>query len=1375
MNKKNRKIRHTIIIKSLSAFFFMALLLMHTGVSARCAAEYTARNSTGVQNRSISFDPSGGGYSAVLYNNVNGLPTSEANTIAETGDGFIWIGSYSGLIRYDGNTFERMDSTTGISGVMCLYVDSRDRLWIGTNDTGLFMMEKGEIRKWDKEDGLTSVNIRAVSEDKNGTIYVGTASGLHIINDEMMISTVADTRLQDAFIRDIRVGSDGIIYGITQMGDIFTIKNGKPEFFLEHDLSRISGVIGILPDTERPGYVYLGTEKSQIYHGSLKDNFSFMEVKNISPLSYVEHFEQIDGQLWICAGNGIGYLDGSGFHMLDNVPMDNSVGCVMTDYSGNLWFTSTRQGVMKVVNDQFEDLYESHGLDPAVVNATCILGEKLFIATDYGLTVLEEGKKVEEIPLTKAVTASGKSLHTDDLISFLDGVRLRSIIRDSRDRLWISTWLKYGILCYDKGEVTAFSVDEGLLSERVRVACEFEDGSVAVANTGGVSIIKDNRVIKSYGEESGIENTEILTAAEGYDHNIILGSDGGGIYIIGEKGVKHIGTEEGLNSEIVMRIKRDPYKEMFWIVTSNSIAYMTADYKVTTISNFPYSNNFDLYENSRHQIWILASNGIYVAPKEVLMQNGVIEPVHYSMDNGIPYISTANSYSDLDPDGNLFIAGSAGVAKVNIEKPIASVTGLKAAIPYVEVDGERIMPDGEGNFTIPSNVQKLTIPCFVFNYSLINPQVSYQLQGFEKSGITVDRSALVPVDYTNLKGGTYTFVMSLKDSLNLGSKEISVNIVKIKAFYEETWFFVLSGILILLLIATVVSFYVRKKTQVLERKQRQARELFEQTSGALASAIDAKDAYTNGHSNRVADYSLKIARATGKSEDECEKVYFAALLHDVGKIGIPNSIINKNGRLTDEEFAAIKQHPVMGGQILSSIKGSPWLSFGARFHHERFGGGGYPEGIKGEEIPEIARIIAVADAYDAMASNRSYRNAIPQHIVREELVKGMGTQFDPEFAKAMIHLIDLDTEYLMQESKTGSAAASTESLRCDEIYKDCTKGIAITNAKTRISLFSHPDEGVPVEESLPCLILFDSLDGEVHPGEEENKDIRYLEYARIRIDGDILEDNVRKTEKKDLGDGLGLSYTGYGAKDVDKRYEIEAVRIRDHAMLKITDEKKATQIILALPDASRFLYISLGGERCFIHNIQVENDEKKADPGFIPRIAEEISFIKDCPVGDIPNVEIDNWCTEASRGVAVTGNMTLSFHSMSLPTARLVWHCPYIKIFSSDNGEVNGHGYREYMLLRIDGENWESDEHVKNKVQVETLEGFKGWDYWMAENKKGIDCTVKIARKGTRIIMDTENMGIRIQSISDIRDNVKQIYVALTGDQCAISDIHIRS
>jgi len=188
--------------------------------------------------------------------------------------------------------------------------------------------------------------------------------------------------------------------------------------------------------------------------------------------------------------------------------------------------------------------------------------------------------------------------------------------------------------------------------------------------------------------------------------------------------------------------------------------------------------------------------------------------------------------------------------------------------------------------------------------------------------------------------------------------------------------------------------------------QKKEAAMFVQTTEALANAIDAKDRYTRGHSTRVALYAKKIAEKEGFDEKECDHIYFAGLLHDIGKIGIRYEIINKPGRLTDDEFDRIKAHSELGNKILSSIKQAPFLSVGAHYHHERYDGTGYPDGLKGEEIPQIARIISVADAYDAMTSIRSYREPLKKEKVREELKKGMGTQFDPEYARAMLEIMD---------------------------------------------------------------------------------------------------------------------------------------------------------------------------------------------------------------------------------------------------------------------------------------------------------------------------------------------------------------------------------
>lgn len=209
---------------------------------------------------------------------------------------------------------------------------------------------------------------------------------------------------------------------------------------------------------------------------------------------------------------------------------------------------------------------------------------------------------------------------------------------------------------------------------------------------------------------------------------------------------------------------------------------------------------------------------------------------------------------------------------------------------------------------------------------------------------------------------------------------------------------------------------VEEQTWELRLQQQKTKELFEQTVTALSEAVDAKDRYTSGHAKRVAQYARMIAAKMGKSKEEQDEIYRAGLLHDVGKIRVPAEIINKPGRLTDEEFNIIKIHPVTGYHILKGISDADYIAVAAKYHHERYDGTGYPNGLSGENIPEVARILGVADSYDAMASNRSYRKVLPQEVVRSEIEKGMGTQFDPYIARIMLQMIDEDKDYTMKQT-----------------------------------------------------------------------------------------------------------------------------------------------------------------------------------------------------------------------------------------------------------------------------------------------------------------------------------------------------------------------
>ena len=941
----------------------------------------------------------GAGYSAILYDSANGLPTSAANAVVQSSEGFLWIGSYSGLIRYDGNSFHRYDSSSGVSSVVSLFEDSRKRLWIGTNDSGVCRLENDRFTFYDREEGLRSSSVRSVTEDPDGNILIATTMGMVYIDPENILHVLDDPQINQEYVCELVPGQDGAIYGVTLAGAFFTVQNLRVSAFYDAEFLGLGVINTLLPDPDRPGFVYLGTQNSTVIHGDLSNKMQDSRVISVEPLKQINSIRKIDNLIWLCADNGIGYLDQDlNYTQMRDLPMTNSVDHIIADYEGNLWFTSSRQGLMKIVPNRFTDVFNIARLAPHVVNTTCVHGDFLYIGTDTGLIVLnQEFQSVE-----------------NDLTDLLQGVRIRCIRADSSGALWLCTNSDYGLICYhaDSGEYKIYNTQNGLASNRARMILELQDKKIAVATNAGVNLIQDGEIIATYNNAQGISNMEVLCIEENLDGRLYFGSDGDGIYVVENGKISRISRDNGLSSEVILRILRDPKDpDLFWIITSNSIAYMR-DEAVTTLKNFPYSNNFDLYFDDNERVWVLSSNGIYVVKRDDLLQdnennNHKIDYTFYDTKCGLPCAATANSYSCVTQDGVLYIAASNGVSGVNIFDDTDDARNVRLSVPFLMADDNYIPVPSDGEVRVPANCRRLTIYPYAFTYSLNNPHVRYSLEGFDDVPIEITRQDLNAVSYTNLRGGTYHFNLALMNTITGDTaRSLSVTIVKEKTIYEHFWFRILLSVLFAILAAGVVALYFRHKTKVLLRKQEENKLFINELASAFASCIDMKDHYTNGHSHRVAKYTAMIAEKMGKSKEETENIYNIALLHDVGKISIPDSVLNKPGKLTDDEFAIMKSHSARGYEILKEISIAPDLALGAGYHHERLDGKGYPRGLSGDQIPEIAQIIAVADTFDAMYSNRPYRKKLPIETVAAEIQRIAGTQLNADIVRVFMDLIN---------------------------------------------------------------------------------------------------------------------------------------------------------------------------------------------------------------------------------------------------------------------------------------------------------------------------------------------------------------------------------
>lgn len=692
------------------------------------------------------------GYMAKLYDASNGLPTSEANYILGSSDGYIWIGGYSGILKYDGKTFNRLPSTAGLTSGRGLFEDSKGRIWVGTNDNGVVVIDGEQTYQFTKKDGLRSSSIRTFAEDKNGNIFIGSTAGVAYVDKSMKLFIIDDERVNYERVLKLVADKNGNIFGQTKTGIIFSIKSGKiSRLFYSNDLG-LETITTIIPDPIRAGRLYFGTEKNMLYYGAFGDDRAHLKKIPISPIESVQWMTYYADRIWIASTSAVGYIDENNkINVIENLPMVDSIEMMTADYQGNMWFASSRQGVMKVVANNFQNVNKLSGIKDEVVNVCFLHNGELYMGTDTGLRIMGRNQR---------------QVH-NEITDYLSNTRIRCISDDQKGNLWISTFSKrLGlVLVTAEGDIKNFKVEDGMPSNEIRCTYVASDGSLLVGTNGGIAIIKDEKVVDSVGSEEDMSNTVILTICEGEDGKIYAGSDGDGLYVYDGEELTKLGEKDGLTSDVVMRLKKDTRRDLYWIITSNSIEYLK-DGRITNISTFPYNNNYDIFFNKSDNIWVLSSNGIYSVNADKMLRNNITDYRLFSYLNGLTSTPVANSFSCMDVEGNLYIAGQSGVSLMNIVHYSEVTPKVETKIGSFIFNDQELLPDDDGTYVIPAGGGRIQITPAVLDYTLTNPMVSLYMEGADDSGITCNLSDLTALEYTGLNYGDYVLHIKVEDSGN---------------------------------------------------------------------------------------------------------------------------------------------------------------------------------------------------------------------------------------------------------------------------------------------------------------------------------------------------------------------------------------------------------------------------------------------------------------------------------------------------------------------------------------------------------------------------------------------------------------------------------
>ena len=730
-------------------------------------------------------------YDRVYYDGSSGLQSLEINAIAQTSDGYIWVGSYSGLYIYNGVSFSEADIGEKINNVMSLFVDSNERLWIGTNDKGIVCYEPntGNVSEYDTSKGLSSNSVRCIAEDSEGDIYVGTAERISVITAEGDVMTPH----QYAPINYARclVADGDTLCGVTNDGMAFVIKSGT--LMEETGLDVSNGIYFSSCCLMDDGSILFGDSEGNLYK-YFRSGYSVqiteikVESHVLGAISYMRYDKASKGY-FLCGDTGFGYLDKNNkFTNLNTDEFSAAICFCMRDAQNNVWVASNKQGVCLMSKSPFTDIFQKAGLGNHVVNAVIGYQGMLYAGCDDGLFVMD---------------MDSCKLKNYRFLKMFEGVRVRHLFEDSKGNLWVSTYGSDGLVCITPDfDIVTYTEKDGTMGGRFRSVMELYDGTILAASSTGLTYIEHGKVTATISEEDGLSTSQILSMVQRSDGTILAGSDGGGIYLIrNRKVIDCIGKEQGLDSLVILRIIKEDEIEIY--VTSNSI-YINVYGQIRKQGGFQYTNNYDVYFADNKTTWVGGSGGLFVFDSEQFLSGEGLKYDLLNQSRGLNTTLTSNSWNYVDDEDNYYLCCSTGLLKVSLDKYNNYSHDYNIGIKNIITDDGVSVKKSGGRFLIPAGVKRITIHPAVLSYTLENPLIYMYMEGFDEGGTYVYQNEISQIDYTNLPYGKYKFHIQILDGKSHNVvQETAISIEKEAQMYEYTIY----KIYLIIVVCFVVVFF----------------------------------------------------------------------------------------------------------------------------------------------------------------------------------------------------------------------------------------------------------------------------------------------------------------------------------------------------------------------------------------------------------------------------------------------------------------------------------------------------------------------------------------------------------------------------------------
>lgn len=716
-------------------------------------------------------------YQTKIYDSDNGLDGTAANCIFSSESGLLWIGTYTGLYRYDGTDFQRIainGTNMPIKDIAESCNNEQTELWIGTNGDGLWYYTEGVFTELNLDsENKGAQTIDDVYVDSNGSIWVGTKGGLFRIDEDENSKQITKIKnLEDLEVSDIAEISSNKTVTVTKSKGIYEINGNTAK---EIDISdKNETYIPRCVSKSKNGYYYVGTKGDYILKLSLEG-----EIVKVIPGNGLSSFNMIseidEDSYWVCSDNGIGVLQGDNLTNT-SLTLKDSVEGVCTDYQGSYWFASSRTGVMQLYPNEFSNLSNYWNLHE-VVNTIQVDGDKTYVGTDNGMHCYVDSEAV-----------------SDSLTEVCSDLRIREIYK-AKDMLCVATYGSGVIIKSSDDKIIGINKENSnLTTDLIRSVWQRNDGSLLLATEEGVFVCEADKTTSdealSYNvhyltNDGVLTSYRILDVKEDENGTVYAATDGNGLFVIKDGEVVNNFTKtDGLYSDCVLKVVLSKEKQGVWLVMSEGINYLETDNTLHRVIAVPTANTTDMVITDDCKAILLAANGLFQVKESDLLKESNVEYKQATKKDGIPIDFTANSWSVLEDDV-LYICGTTGPTSVDLNEEHSKNYEVRIYIAGIYADNKEVVVE-DGEISIPADTHRFSIDVRPINYVYQNITLGYMLENMDQDETLIDGGSDKFISYTNISGGKYIYhfrVMNSETKENL--IEISLSIKKEYNFFEE--------------------------------------------------------------------------------------------------------------------------------------------------------------------------------------------------------------------------------------------------------------------------------------------------------------------------------------------------------------------------------------------------------------------------------------------------------------------------------------------------------------------------------------------------------------------------------------------------------------